>query len=99
LTAWEWKSEELPSPLSIYTTVSGVRGLARLALDIFQVLGVPEPQHFQHAPQIIIRVANGNEGVRLVEVVPVFEVRRRLQELCGERESDGSNVCNANEPA
>jgi hypothetical protein len=77
---------------------SRVIGLARLALNILQILGVPEPQDLQHPTELIVRVPNCNESVRLIEIVPVLEVGRGFQELRREREAYSSDVCNPNEP-
>jgi len=54
---------------------------ARLPLHILQILCKPESQHLQRAIELIAGVANGYERVRLIEVVPVLEVGRRLEEL------------------
>jgi len=75
-----------------------VIGFTRPALCILQVLGKPKPQNFQHAIDRIIGGSNRDEGVGRVEVVPVLEVRGRLEELGWKREADGGEIGNANEP-
>lgn len=50
--------------------------LARLALDVFEVLGEPEAQDLEHAVQRLVGVADGGEGFGAVEVRPVLEVGR-----------------------
>ena len=60
---------------------AGIIGLARLSLGIFQVLGKPEAQDFQHTIQWLVGRANGNEGSRAVEIVPVLEIRCGFQQL------------------
>jgi hypothetical protein len=74
-------------------------GLARLPLDILQIFRKPKPQHLEHAIKFIVRIANGNECVRLVEVVPVLEVGRWLKELRRKGEAYRCNVCYADESA
>lgn len=66
--------------------------LARLSLCIFEILCKPEANHFQHSVEGLIGCANANERVGCIEVGPVLEIRGRLQELGGERESNGGEV-------
>lgn len=87
---WKTYPEELPQTRVIW--------LARLPLCIFQILSEPEPQHLQHAVDRLVRGANGNKGVRRIEIVPVFEVGCRLEELRWKREAYGSEICDTNEP-
>jgi len=57
------------------------RGIVRLAwfpLNIFQVFGKPKSEYLQHSIEGIVRVANGYEGMRLVEVIPVLEIGCRF---------------------
>lgn len=74
-------------------------GLARLALDILQILREPEAQHLKHAVKLIVRVANGDKCIGLIQVIPVLEVGRRFQQLSREGEAYRCNVCYTNKPA
>lgn len=47
-------------------------GLAGLALDVLEVLCKPEAQAAEQAAQVVVRVADADEGVGAVEVMPVF---------------------------
>lgn len=58
-----------------------VVGLAWLSFGIFQVLCKPETQHLQHAINGLVGGADCDEGVRGIEIVPVFEIRGRFKEL------------------
>jgi hypothetical protein len=60
-------------------TQARVVGLARSALDVFQVLGEPKAKHLQHAIEWFIGRAYGSEGARAIEVVPVFKIRCRFE--------------------
>lgn len=71
---------------------------ARLALGVFQVLGEPEAANLQHAVEGLIGGSDGDESVGRVEIIPVFEVRRGLEELGGKREAHGCEVSDADEP-
>lgn len=73
--------------------------LAGLALGIFQILGQPEADDLEHAVEGLVGAADGDKGIGSVEVGPVFEVGRGLEQLGGEGESDGGEVRDADEPA
>lgn len=66
--------------------------LARLSLCIFQILCKPEADHFKHSVEGLIGCADGDESVGCIEVGPVLEIWSRLQELGGERESNGGEI-------
>lgn len=66
--------------------------LARLSLCIFEILCKPEANHFKHSIEGLIGCADGDESVGCIEVGPVLEIWSRLQELGGERESNGGEV-------
>lgn len=72
--------------------------LARLALGILDVLCEPETADFQHAIDGIFGGSDGYEGIGGIEIVPVFEVRGGLEELGWQREADGGEIGNTNEP-
>ena len=55
--------------------------LAGLPLCIFQIFGEPESTNLQHPIQRLVRRPDSNKSVRRIEVVPVLEIRRRLEEL------------------
>lgn len=75
----------------------GIVRFAGLALDVFQVLGEPEAQDLEHATEVVVCIANGDEGTGLVEIVPVLEVGRRFEELRGKGETNRRHVGDANE--
>lgn len=74
-------------------------GLARFALCIFNVLGEPETADFQHAIDGIVRSTDCYEGIGGIKIVPVFEVRGRLEQLGWQREADRGEVGDTDEPA
>lgn len=78
---------------------AGVVWLAWLSLCVFQILCKPEAESLQHAVDRVVGGADGYECIGRIEIVPVFKVGRWLQELGGQREADGGEVGNANEPA
>jgi hypothetical protein len=49
-----------------------VVGLAGLSLDVLEVLCEPEAQAAEQTAQLVVRVADADEGVGAVEVVPVL---------------------------
>lgn len=71
--------------------------LARLPLDVLEVLCEPKAQDFEHAVECVVRVADGGEGFGAVEVCPVLEVGSGFEELCGEGEAHGGDVFDADE--
>lgn len=80
-------------------TQARVVGLAWFPFYVLQVLGKPEAQHLEHAIQRLVGGADGDEGVRGIEVVPVLEVRGGLQQLRGEREAHVGEIRDADEPS
>jgi hypothetical protein len=74
-----------------------VVGFAGPALDVLEVLGQPEAHHLEHAVEGLVGRANGGKGVGGVDVVPVFEIRRRFEELGRQRESNCCEVGDADE--
>lgn len=57
----------------------GIVRLARLALDIFQVLGEPKAQASQEAAKFVVRVTDGSKDVWSVQVVPILCAAIRLE--------------------
>lgn len=80
-------------------TQARVVGLAWLPFYVLQVLGKPEAQHLEHAVQRLVGGANGDESIRGIEVVPVLEVGRGLQQLRGEREAHVGEIRDTDEPS
>lgn len=78
---------------------AGIVWLAWLPFCIFQIFCKPEAESLQHAVDRVVRGADGYERIGRIEIVPVLQVGRGLQELGGQREADGGEVGNANEPA
>lgn len=70
---------------------------AWLPLCVLEVLGKPEAQNLQHAVDWVVRGSNRDKGIGRVEVVPVFEVWCRLEELGGKREPDRGEVGDSDE--
>ena len=58
----------------------GVVGLARLALDIFQVLSEPKAQAREEAAKLVVRVTDSSKDVWSVEVVPILCAKIRLED-------------------
>lgn len=78
---------------------AGIVWLAWLSLCVFQILCKPEAESLQHAVDRVVGGADGYERIGRIEIVPVLKVGRGLQELGGQREADGGEVGDANEPA
>lgn len=55
--------------------------LAWLPLCVFQVLCKPEAQSLQHAVDGVVGGADCYEGIGRIEIIPVLQVGRGLQEL------------------
>ena len=73
-----------------------VVGFADLAFDILELFGKGESKHGEHTVERVVEIGYKGEEVASIEVVPVFEVWHRFQEICGQGETDGSNVLDAN---
>lgn len=70
---------------------------AGFALGVLDIFCQPEADNFKHAVERLVGITNGNEGIGSVEVGPVFEVRRGLEKLRGQRKSDCGEISNADE--
>lgn len=55
--------------------------LAWLPLCVFQILCKPEAQSLQHTVDGVVGSADGYEGIGRIEIIPVLEIGRGLQEL------------------
>ena len=73
--------------------------LAWLSLCIFQIFCKPEAESLQHAVDGVVRGADGYECIGRIEIVPVLQVGRGLQELGGQGEADRGEVGHTNKPA
>lgn len=73
-------------------------GLAGLALCVLQVLCEPEPQNLEHTVERLVGGADSYEGIGGIEIVPVFEVGGRLEQLRWQRKADGGKIGNTDEP-
>lgn len=86
-----------PATYSEEFAETGVVGFAGLALCVFDILGEPETNDFEHSVERFVGGANCDKGIRGVEVGPVFEVGGWLEKLGGKREANGGKIRDANE--
>lgn len=71
--------------------------LARFALCIFQILREPKADHLEHAIKRIAGGPDGYEGVRCIEICPILEIRRWLQELRRKGKPNGCQIRHTDE--
>ena len=70
----------------LHMGVSGHIARQRHNRRAYQVFGEPEPQCAQHAPQGLVRIADADEGLGSVEIVPVLcDARQEARSDCYRR--------------
>lgn len=72
--------------------------LARPSLHILQILCEPKPQDLEDTIERLVGGADGDKGIRGIEIVPVLKVGSRFQKLRRKGEADVGEVSDANEP-